>query len=647
MYAVVQFVIGMLIIHAAWFLFATAGSVIVVRGDEPVERGEWGRAWLLIILSTAVGMALFGFAGFALGLVGLLSSVGFALVLAGVVASTWLGDAPIVSPAFWSRRFAILRAAAAPVPLTLYAVVLILAVPAVLPFIAADVGSGYLPFAMQWAQHHSLVDDVFRRLPYYPKNWVLLYAWFFALGAGRYVAYLSWLGGGLCIVAVAASLHAFASRAEPQAPRRIDLIALLAALPLVFSAVYLRWLTSAMIDPAEAFVLLSAVIAAAFSVRFPRQPQFAAFVLCGGFLVGMKLSFVALLPLLLVVAFVITSPVAGRRIAAIVCLGLLLASSPWYVRAMVYTGDPVSPILNIAFHGSDPNMSKGDLEALKQDLHTGLSLPQRIALPISDVVEPNGQTSPSFREFGTTPLLLLTIPVYGIFLLALLRARGPAPDVLFAGAAAYTVTYWFDTASLGRYTILFMPLLAVAGGYVALWIAAPRFGARGVAAAAAFLLLLAFPVPGSWNFIERMYEYQYRTLAALFPDDPTYLKTHLTGYQEEEYVSSQLAAGSGDPGRVYVCSGDTLVYYFRLHGIEQIGDAVGPARFGDFNDAVQARRLNEYVDRFRIRAFLLRAHAAGTACDPTGFESQAAELGFRAVRRPEWYYDVYVRDHVL
>jgi hypothetical protein len=94
---------------------------------------------------------------------------------------------------------------------------------------------------------------------------------------------------------------------------------------------------------------------------------------------------------------------------------------------------------------------------------------------------------------------------------------------------------------------------------------------------------------------------------------------------------------------VYVCGQSTLVYYFRRHGIEEIGDWIGPGRFADFDAAVVAGHLENYAGSFGIGAFLISKQAMNAICRPPGFEQQAAAAGFHRVSRPNWILDAYVR----
>ena len=129
MFAVEQFLIGVVIAHIAWLYFYITGTIVTrPRSDESASQ-----ALLSIVVASACGIALTAFVTFALGQIGLIRPLGFALWLALLfVAFILRGDSPLKAE-FWRTRFAAAYKAIASPAIVVYVVGLADAIPATLP----------------------------------------------------------------------------------------------------------------------------------------------------------------------------------------------------------------------------------------------------------------------------------------------------------------------------------------------------------------------------------------------------------------------------------------------------------------------------------------------------------------------------------
>jgi hypothetical protein len=129
----------------------------------------------------------------------------------------------------------------------------------------------------------------------------------------------------------------------------------------------------------------------------------------------------------------------------------------------------------------------------------------------------------------------------------------------------------------------------------------------------------------------------------LIPNKDAFLIKFLQGYTEEEAVSSWLRTHPSLPKRVLAFRLEPLAYYFAEHGIESIGDWVGPERYADLKTASLTDKVGEYIRRFNIAAILIpRKNELLTPAAIDVLASQLKKLGFQ--RMPtSGDIDVYVR----
>ncbi|MGA2329731.1 MAG: glycosyltransferase family 2 protein [Bryobacteraceae bacterium] len=155
----------------------------------------------------------------------------------------------------------------------------------------------------------------------------------------------------------------------------------------------------------------------------------------------------------------VVARMAGRqvlRIAAILCLGVVLVGSFWWLRSYVYTGSPLYPFFAPASSSEDARgmLRQGQLYGPGRTLsaflligyHVASMLPYRYGDPFT---------------FGL-PLLLLQV-VSGLALLQWLRSRARiSPGMVFLATVCLGyLCFWFWTSPVLRYLASLLPLFAV------------------------------------------------------------------------------------------------------------------------------------------------------------------------------------------
>ncbi len=398
---------ALLVIHLAWVYFYLCGTLVrSPRGAGEPPQGS-GAALIEIVVATACGMALTGFATFLLGLAHLLYPLAIPLwlVVLGLVFAR-RADPPWRAP-FWRARLALWRAAASPGALAIYAVALLYGLGSVRPDLGGDTTSYHLVYPTEWANAHALVVDLALRVPYYATNWLLLDVWLLMFHLVEATQTLSWLTSLLSLLGVYGYVVAAVERQNrPLEPFHVAL-GLLAAAALGGSTIFLETSVVALVDVPIGFFFLAAALALADAVRARRWDSLAACVLCAGFLIGMKTSLLLFYPLFAAgTAFAALRLGAGRRRVVLALAVLTVCAAPWYVKNFIQAGDPVSPTLNIALRGVDPHWSADDFHGLTYDLKLGEdnSPLGHLLVPLESLTEP---ASPAFRADGGTLIILL------------------------------------------------------------------------------------------------------------------------------------------------------------------------------------------------------------------------------------------------
>lgn len=322
------------LLHAALFFLAGWGFGATLLGRRTPAGGTGA------LVRVAVGTGALGYVAFALGILGLLHGwlllgvllAGGALAvrrLPGRFAAATRGRLLTGSGA-GGRVFLGIGAAAAGFAL----------LGALLPEVEYDALWYHLAFPARYLQHARLVDIPWEHMSPTPQHVELLYAYGLVFGDAR-TAKLIHLGFGLLAAAWAGLLaaHYVGRRWAP-----------LAAALFLTAPTVLWEMTTAYNELPLAFVGTGA---AALLLEWRRRPARHLLLLAGTLLgiglAGKHLAFFFLAPLAL---YVLLAPAPGaarpprQRVAeaALLCGVALVVALPWYVRAWVYTGNPLFPM---------------------------------------------------------------------------------------------------------------------------------------------------------------------------------------------------------------------------------------------------------------------------------------------------------------
>jgi hypothetical protein len=625
--------IGFVLLHAFWLFFFLIGSLTLESLPKAAasERNS-SDALMEVVLASATGMAVTGFYGFIVGVLGLfyLWTLPFLIVILAVPAH--LRGAGLLQRDFWRNRGAVIARAVSWPSAIVYALGLLIAVPAALPEIAFDPNLIHLPYALDWSRAHSLTVDQTLRFPYYVMNWQLLFGWMFLLGAGNWTALLSALCGVLCglgiTAAVAARMQPAGSAGAP--PATAATIVLVAApLMLFLSPAFMRWDVTSMIDiPIALLFLATALLAVKGLEEGGDRETLARLILCGGFFVGLKPSFFMFVPLIAVLVWLVARRAAPIKWGATLALLLfVLAASPWYVKSFIQDGDPLAPYLNLVVTHKDAKFTSFDWDQITKDLARERDAVSLLKLPVRIVLHSNTER---FREYGVT-FALLGIYLPFAFLWAVLvtqnrRLLGDRRLLVLSACAAYGVAYWIGTSYIARYSLLFTPVLCACLG---LWLLQlSRLGRFAAVAAAALALGCAIPTPSSAEWLGHLALANYRDLGQLYRNREDYLERNLPGYKEEQYIL-RFEEAPGRTKRVLGMCCQELNLQFRLHGVVYIGDYIGPERYLDLNIAIHTHRLGPYLRRFNVDAILAQRKFVFSSHEIDELIEQAKQLGFR------------------
>jgi len=642
LFALKELAFSLLVVHFVWALAYVLGSLVLTAFGENREGNVTpGRALFELVVSSACGLATLGLAAFACALPGLLYAPALLVIflLAAVLSGARRCGAS--QAGFWRFRWLIIKRAITPYTASAWALAILLGIPAILPDHGPDSQAFLLPQAFDWAETHRLSVDQFLRFPYYTENWPLLYAWLFVFKLGDYTSLLSWL----CVILSALGIQSLIAdfEASPSSWGRISLPYLRAALavaPLGFliSPATLRWEWTSMQDLAQGFIFLAFMLSSVAALRSSEDTRpLAATVITAAFFVGMKTSFVAFLPLSIVVISLVCA--RNHRQAATLALalgGLIVLSAPWYVRSFVLGGDPIAPVLNLKFQGVDKKLTPEDQTGIVSDLRLGQSLrpidllkiPWRITFHTASI---------TFREYGVTLAYLFLYVPFVVLLMAIFRLRRwlDAESVLMSVILGYAILYWLATSYMARYTLMFAPALYAFGTY--LIIRLTKRSLQGAVLALAALLVLAVPSTGlGYYFISNQlqaYDWDY---FAVYKSRDTYQKRlYAEPYWSEIKYLIAFENRPKSAKRIYAVGPVQWRLEFRRYGITLIGDWFGPERYIDLDTTIHLGRFSEYVRRFGFDAMIVSPEV--TYMQPhvvRHLEEQAASAGFRIVRLP-------------
>jgi hypothetical protein len=258
-------------------------------------------------------------------------------------------------------------------------------------------------------------------------------------------------------------------------------------------------------------------------------------------------------------------------------------------------------------------------------------------------------TAIDFQEYGTTAEVLFLGTPFLVLVFALWKRRYNE-TTYWASALVFAFAYWIFSSHLARYAILFYPLLTAFNARL-LIACAQRLAKRSRTANSARLaqvaagvgsLLLAIPSPVSLDWLKLQYQVSYADAGTVFASSDSYLR-HYPGYPEEETVSAWLVARPALPKRVFSFRAETLAYFFAEHGVLSIGDWIGPARYGDLDQAIAAGTAAAYLGRLDVSAILVpEQNELLKSPDLRLLRSQLIAAGFLQISNAD-KFDVYVR----
>ncbi len=645
MLAVTHLLAGFAIAHGTLLVFFVIGSAAFPWCER--ENGSDGaaRAMLKVACTCALGMSICGFGLFVTGLLGWLTPAGVAATLAvafGASCAAWR-TSPFRAD-FWRARLrALTRCWSWPLA-AVYAALLVIGTRALLPD-ATGYSDGiyyHLAYAQDWANAGRIVVDPYLFFPFYANNFLLLYAAWIVAGAGQFVNFLTWTTGLLIALALYASVADYAA-SKPATRGWSVAIGLLVTYAVVSAPIFLDYAVLGYVDvPIGAAVFLS-ILAAGLAVRERDRGWLVAAAVVAAFLVGMKASYVVLVPVFAaIIAWAARSiGVPGRTIAAIVAL-LCVLSAPWYVRNLILAGDPIAPTLNLMLRGQDGLWKPDEWTGLWKDMATSKTPKAFVTLPARAFLRP---TSEDFREYGASGLILFLYVPALIAAWALIARRRLPPTLAMAIFALTIFTlYWFLASSLLRYALLFYPLLAfcIAAFLLELVQRFPRW------APVALLLAVVAAMPNLSN-PGTIKEFTRNDVMDDFHDvlhyqgDRKYLEENDDGYREQEVAAAWIRANGGG-GKVYVISNNAFDYYFRREGITSVGTWIGPAGYFRLLQAIDAGEAADFLDGLDVRAVLYSPQEMIDAGLETVLARQLRAGGFREIPLdPKSGYHLLVR----
>lgn len=627
MFAFDRLVEGLLFAHA--FLLASyVLGVSVLWVPKPAESSA--HAMMRATCMCASGLALYGFALFLLAAAGLFSPPFFVLAWAAIVAAGALfrKQSPF-SAAFWRPRTRDAVQAWDATSLGVYFTMLLLSALAVMPDPGSDPVLYYLAYAQDWVHAGKLVIDPFLRFPFYATNFTLYSAVLLSAGGHFLTEFLTWMCAYLTAFGICASARVFLQTTVPY--RLAALMGVFLTLSVVFAPVFLHWIPSAYVDIPIGTFALFALISVQLALLERDERWLVPFALTGGFLVGMKASFLALLPLLAIVLLACARALDLIRVRTLALFLLLCAcSAPWYARNLILAGDPVPPIVNLALHGDDGFMRASEWQSIASDLQTDRTPGALALLPVRAFTH-GTEGGGSFRDYGISALIfLIFIPTAVIIVQLILRKCKVLPGIsvlLLTGLVAY----WFATSTILRYALLFYPSLAVCVAVVGAPFLKNKY-AQAAGLLVAFLTMI--PSPESIQYLQQLYAFRYKTMPVYFQGDDQFSKSNVPGYREEEYTAAVLAK-THLRGRVYVFA--TAIFpasfYFRRHHIESIGDWFGPGSYFRMAAAIDARQAPQYLEDLNVVAVEIGRNALGNLGVP--LERQLVAAGYCALDIPE------------
>lgn len=611
-------------IHLFWIYFFITGTLVRPKERPAPDLDDTSRTKPFfmadLVITTVTGIAITGFVMLLFGFISLLTAGAFVvwLIIEGFLFKVLRGE-NVFRKDFWLGRFKLVKRACSLPVLIIYCVFLIISVPAILPPTASDYISYHLAYAVDWANAGQIYTDEFLRFPYYANNFLLLYALLLTLKLGPVCQFLGWLCGlltGLGVYSVIAEVTVKDQDiSDTWQARWVSLRALIIALGLGLSPVFLRWVGTGFLDTSIGLFVFIPILCTYIGLQTGTRKYEHEFVLTAAFCVGMKIVLIVFLPLF-IGSLILLLMKSGRSLSRVtVMVGLLLVlSAPWYLRNFIRTGDPISPVLNIQFNRKDPIWSRADYLAILPDLMTPKDPGSLIRLPFDLFWN---TTLKQFRDHGTSPLVLL---LYVPFIMAVLLLFGRVrrwfglPFVYLNVALIYLLVYWIGISSFARYFLHLFPLYLV---YIGVWLnilvrasgidrnTSRPSHAGNVLIAMCLLLAALFPNPRSRIYYEQLVQTDYLQLTSRYRSYRDFLRQDLDGYASTQHIIANLQSNHKQKERVLLLGFENLGYYYRKNRIVSFGDWVGIGRNSDLVDSINRSDLSSYLSKFNVGAVLI------------------------------------------
>lgn len=630
MFALTRLCEGLIVAHLFLAMAFLVGAAAFPWFEGERDELTAAQGMLRVACTCGLGISVAGVALFALAQLQIFTPYAFGATFVIILMGCgfyWKRSPLRVS--YWTVRARVLWEALDGPALLLYYVMLLVAVPCVIPNVGGDPIQFHLAYAQDWANAHGFTVDPYLRFPFYASYFNLFFAALLELHGWAFVNFLTWSTALLTALGLGSAcshlLRASAGRWYP-------VIAVAITCAVVLSPVFLHWGVTAYMDVQLGAMALLMTLCIEISV-WDADPRwlFAAAVL-GGYLIGMKSAFILFVPILAFAFFMAARHLSLQRRAAVALFALFVAvSAPWFVRNLVMSGDPVPPVVNIALHGNDGLITKQDWDGIKVDLQSDRSALGVLALPVRAFVNP---LTSSFRDYGSSAIILmLYVPSIVLFLMFCAGQKiEPAFSIPVLLLTSF-IGYWVFTASHLRYGLSLFPLLGLGCG-LCLALLLRRFP-RAVPLAACLAILSVLPARDGYQFYLDTAHKNYRFLSILFDDEDVYLRLHDPGYAEEEFIAQYYREHHLN-GKVYALGGATT-YFFRSHKIESVGDWIGPSGYFRLYHAADQRRTAWFLRDLGVQAVLIEPGFAFGGLD-VPLERQLTASGFCKVVIPESAY---------
>jgi 4-amino-4-deoxy-L-arabinose transferase-like glycosyltransferase len=643
MLALGQLAQGFAIAHVTLLVFVLVGSVAFPWCEREDEGESAARLMLKVLCTSGLGAAILGFALFFVGLVGGINPLGICATVVALFAAGCLAwrTSPLRA-SFWRCRLRMLvRCWNVPL-VVVWVAMLLIGSRALIPDATgySDAIYYHLAYAQDWATAGRLVVDPFLFFPFYANNFVLLFAAWMALGAGFYVQFLSWLTGLIAALAVYAAIESCDTRVRRG--WRVA-IGLLAVFGVISAPIFLDYSVLGYVDVQIGMTAMLSVVAIQLAFRERRAGWLVVSAILAGFLIGMKASFILILPVYVVAIGWACLALGLRRGLIVAVLAILCAASaPWYARNIVLAGDPIPPTINLALYGSDGLWKSAEWEGVWSDVTTSKSPKAFVELPLRAYLDP---ASGDFREYGASGLILFLYlpPIFAAGMLLYRRRLDPAFGIPVFILTAF-VLYWFATSSLLRYALLLYPILALCVAMVLFYVVDrwPRIAPAAVAVA----LIAALPSFADTGTVKEFTRNDllgdlHELLHYRGPN--AYLEANDDGWSEAEVAIAWIRAHGGG-GRVYVVSDNAFDYYFRRAGVTSIGTWIGPAGYFRLLQALDAGEAVEFLNDLDVRAVFLSPQQLIDPAIGHLLVLQLEKAGYHRISLPEQSrYQLYVR----